>query len=127
MKPIITFATNEEERSQIDAIRKPFYGGFPLLNDPDVTYRITKRGDRVTACYGIKVDGKRGLVVDFYGTNAADWERLLADLLAAADHHDLELSAWVQVGNKNIKYFWKRGFSPQLVLIRRQPEHKEVK
>lgn len=111
---------------QIDAIRRKFYGDRPVLNDPQVLYTVAVRGDRVTACYGLKVEGKRALVVDFYGTNARDWKKLLHQLLWYSDEVGLELSAWVFFDNKNIKYFRKWGFKDEAWLIRRQP-HKDVK
>lgn len=114
-------------KEQIDTIRRKFYGNFPLLNDPAVLYYAAVRdGETVTAFFGLKIDGKRVLVVDFYGTNAQDWKRLLTFLLLLADSRGWELSAWVFNDNKNLKYFIKWGFKEEAKLIRRQPQHKDV-
>lgn len=110
---------------QIDAIRP--HPEIP--RDPSVLYTVAEREGRVTAFYGLKIDPSdkhRALVVDFYGTNARDWRKLLDHLLWSSDETGLELSAWVFNGNKNLKYFLGYGFTEEAKLIRRQP-HKDVK
>lgn len=115
-----------DEYAQIDAIRAKF-SPPASQREAGVRYMVAERNHVVTAFYGLKVEDGRALVVDFYGTNARDWERLLALLLRVSDEERIELSAWVAINNKNLKYFFKRGFAPHFVLIRRQPEHKDVK
>lgn len=105
---------------QIDAIRRPHYGGFEPLTDPNVQYMVAERAGQITALYGYKMDGgTRALIVDFFGTNARDWEDLCEYLLRWADQRGIELSAWCSLSNKNVHWFENKGFSRQLVLLRR--------
>lgn len=121
---MICLADAPHFREQVNAIRRSFYGGFPMINDPEVRYYV--RHDEnlvVTACFGIKLDAheRRALVVDMYGTNAHDWMELYKFLLHLADENGLELSGWVGTENKNIKTFLRTGWAKSAYLMRRQP------
>jgi len=114
----------ESDLIQVDSIRP----NSEIPRDPSVRYTVAERDGCVTAFFGLKIDPNdehRALVVDFFGTNARDWKKLLICLLSWADLHGIELSAWVFNGNKNLKYFLKWGFTEEAKLIRRQP-HKDV-
>lgn len=114
-------ATLPSRQEQIDALRREFYGDQPMLNDPAVQYSVVTRNGVVTAMYGLKIEGKRALVVDFYGKNARDLVALKDVLLAWADGEGYELSAWVFNTNKNLKHFLRWGFKEEAKLIRRRP------
>lgn len=93
-------------------------------------FRVSRKGDELYAKYGdahahctLKFDPNdphRALVTDLYGDPKA-WVALLDYLGRWADRHAVELSGWVDVTNKHVNSFWKRGFSPRAVLVRREP------
>ena len=114
-----------EDFVEIDIIRAE--NGSTLPREEDVNYFVSDRDGVITAFYGWRMDpvDLRALVIDFYGSKARDWMDLLADMNKHADDVGIQLSGWVDVRNKNIEFFWKNGFSPRMVLVRREPEtHK---
>lgn len=64
---------------------------------------------------------KRVLITDFYGA-AYPWAALLNHLAQWSDEERMELSGWVEIQNRHIKSYWKRGFTPRAILIRRDPQ-----
>jgi hypothetical protein len=117
-------AAQDHDFEQIDAIRAEHGSVAPRMED--VSYYVSDRNGRVTAFFGLKMDGPtRALVVDFYGTKAFDWRALFEKLCVDADKAGVELSAWVFLNNKNLRYFERDGFKKMMYLVRRAPRGGE--
>ncbi|MDE2104264.1 MAG: hypothetical protein KGL39_43910 [Patescibacteria group bacterium] len=115
-------ATKKDD-SAIEILRNVHGSVAPRL--PEVDYSVVDHNGTITTCFGLKFDGPtRALVVDFYGSDARDWEFAFDRLCEAADKNGVELSGWCLINNKNTKYFERRGFKETMRLFRRQPVKK---
>lgn len=112
--------------SAIDAIRNEHGSIAPRM--PGVHYFVLQRDKKVTAFFGLKMDGPtRALIVDMYGTNAYDWHTLAERICSDADKNNVEVSGWCFIDNKNVKYFEKDfGFKKTMYLMRRQPNQETL-
>jgi hypothetical protein len=121
MEQRIFRAAQDHDFEQIDAIRAEHGSVAPRMED--VSYYVCERSGRITAFFGLKMDGKtRALVADLYGTKAADWKALFEKLCTNADKAGVELSGWCFLNNKNVRIFKRYGCVPTMLLIRRAPK-----
>lgn len=118
-------AAQDHDWRQIDAIRAEHGSTAPRL--PDVSYYVCERAGRITAFFGLRMDGRtRALVADFYGAKAADWKALFEKLCTDADKAQVELSGWCFLNNKNVRIFERNGFVKTMLLMRRAPQSQST-
>lgn len=125
-KALVIRAATNADKAQIREIRVKFHGNTPF--DINVNYMVAERDGEILAMYGYKQEQgtRRALIVDLYGTDAHAWMKLYKYLLDWADRFGIQISGWVSVKNRHIVSFWREGFAPHAVLIRREPQVRKA-